>query len=204
MRCYLKSKLQIVSISRILAPASIAKKKELDCLQCLNKVKRWSLFVFAWNFTKRAKICAHFQIRLQLKIWEHLKILLSKRVTEKHQFGCKFNPGWKRAIAKDGKVVWFYILVFAQSPHIHQLERTKRFISCFSLGFNQKKLLRRNQIYFTNSLCFSDSQTLFSFSNIWVNCLFVVWKWVSFFSGLFHFPIIVWHLVQTLPGKLPN
>ena len=112
-------------------------KKELDCLQCLNKVKRWSLFVFAWNFTKRAKICAHFQIRLQLKIWEHLKILLSKRVTEKNQFGCKFNPGWKKAVAKDEKVVWFYILVFAQSPHIHQLERTKRFISWFSLEFDQ-------------------------------------------------------------------
>ena len=117
MRCYLKSKLQIVSISRILAPASIVKKKELDCLQCLNKVKRWSLFVFAWNFTKRAKICAHFQIRLQLKIWEHLKIWLSKRVTETKQFGCKFNPGWKRAVAKDEKVVWFYISICSQPSY---------------------------------------------------------------------------------------
>ena len=124
-----------------------------------------------------------------------------KELQQNNHFGCKFNPGWKRSVAKDGKVVWFYILVFAQSPHIHQLERTKRFISWFSLGFDQIFYSEATRFILLILFCFSDSQTLFLFSNIWVNCLCVVWKWVGFFWDLFYFPIIAWHLVQTLPGR---
>ena len=73
-----------------------------------------------------------------------LKVFLAEKVIGKTKSGWKFNPGWKRAVAKgrDGKVVWFYISICSQ-PSYPPAGKNKKVL--FDVLFNSDKERFSNQ-----------------------------------------------------------
>ena len=89
------------------------------CLQCLNNVKRLSLFVLAWNFTKRAKFAHSSKSSYNLsfrKILQWHKSHWEKQIWMKKSL----NPGIKRGALQRMNKLCDSILIFAHSPHILQ------------------------------------------------------------------------------------
>ena len=74
------------------------------CLQCLNNVKRLSLFVLAWNFTKRAKFAQNSK---SSNNFSSGKFTVAQKSLRKADLDEKVIKLWdkKRSVAKDEQVV---------------------------------------------------------------------------------------------------